>query len=339
MSDEFAPFFGPPGSVWDTLWNVFIALLPVVIAQIAVLVIAICLFKRHAKAAALLIAAVLLSLTLQFAWPVVQQLLWESDFAYDSDPDVFYRWMRFFGYINISGHGIAWLLAAFAVFAGRRAAQSTTHEVHTTGEHTMMDTPPTHMTAASAAPLNAQPIAKGKYLGTIIGCFVVSTLLIIPGYAIMLSAGRGDDEQVMLGIGITCAALIPMIVGIVFLMILIYKLWTAIQSEYSTTTPGLAVGLLFVPLFNYYWIFRAYYCWAKDFNKLVRGRSLHIPQTSESLPLIICILTICGIIPFIGMLIGVVNLILMAVFLNNAINGVNQLAALQTQPAAQPAAM
>ena len=43
-----------------------------------------------------------------------------------------------------------------------------------------------------------------------------------------------------------------LIFGMVVLGIFIYRMWASIQDGQTRPTPGLAVGLLFVPLFNFY---------------------------------------------------------------------------------------
>ena len=48
--------------------------------------------------------------------------------------------------------------------------------------------------------------------------------------------------------------------------ILLYNFWRVVQDGFASTTPGMAIGLLFAPYFNFYWIFRAVYGLSKDLN-------------------------------------------------------------------------
>jgi hypothetical protein len=116
-----------------------------------------------------------------------------------------------------------------------------------------------------------------------------------------------------------------MIYGLVVLCILIYKMWDAIQDGPARTTPGKAVGFLFIPFFNFYWIFQAYWGWTKDYNAYGAQKGLGLPRMPEGLALALCILAIVGIIPMVGYITGLISLVLMIVFLNTAINGVNAL--------------
>ena len=70
--------------------------------------------------------------------------------------------------------------------------------------------------------------------------------------------------------------------------ILLYYFWKMIQDGRASTTPGKAVGFLFIPFFNFYWVFRALYCLARDQNSFIayhfQGRALR--KSHPALPLI-----------------------------------------------------
>ncbi|MCD6327499.1 hypothetical protein J7M28_08100 [bacterium] len=55
---------------------------------------------------------------------------------------------------------------------------------------------------------------------------------------------------------------------------LIYKMWESIQDGYARITPGTAVGFLFIPFYNIYWVFRAVACFPKDYNNFVDRHEL-----------------------------------------------------------------
>jgi hypothetical protein len=46
----------------------------------------------------------------------------------------------------------------------------------------------------------------------------------------------------------------------------VYRMWSAVQDGQARITPGRALGLLFVPFYNFYWVFRALPGWARDYN-------------------------------------------------------------------------
>jgi hypothetical protein len=48
-------------------------------------------------------------------------------------------------------------------------------------------------------------------------------------------------------------------------------------------TPGKAVGFLFIPLFNLYWMWQVFYGWAKDYNLYVGRHRISAPVVSENI--------------------------------------------------------
>lgn len=92
-----------------------------------------------------------------------------------------------------------------------------------------------------------------------------------------------------------------------------YRCWAVANARTGSTetTPGSAVGLLFIPFFNLYWNFRSYH----DLSRLLG----HAIQPLEYDPGMrpnagtaqaMCILRVCGIIPYLGFLASLVALIL-----------------------------
>jgi len=49
-----------------------------------------------------------------------------------------------------------------------------------------------------------------------------------------------------------------------------YRAWASLADGRASTSPLLAVGLMFVPVFNLYWVFRLSYGFARDFNAYIK---------------------------------------------------------------------
>jgi hypothetical protein len=64
--------------------------------------------------------------------------------------------------------------------------------------------------------------------------------------------------------GVLCVFEFPLMASYVLAGTLLYNFWTIIQDGFASTTPGKAVGFLFIPIFNLYWYFRAFYGLSKD---------------------------------------------------------------------------
>ena len=50
--------------------------------------------------------------------------------------------------------------------------------------------------------------------------------------------------------------------------IILYRAWHILQPGGARTTPGAAVGFMFIPLFNLYWVFNVYVGWSTDWNRI-----------------------------------------------------------------------
>ncbi len=64
-------------------------------------------------------------------------------------------------------------------------------------------------------------------------------------------------------------------------MVLIYKMWDSIQDGYARTTPGKAVGFLFIPVFQIYWMFQVYWGFSKDYNKYIKRHNINANPLPE----------------------------------------------------------
>lgn len=83
----------------------------------------------------------------------------------------------------------------------------------------------------------------------------------------------------------------------IYMLILCYRCWNVIQDEYVQTTPEKAVVLFFIPIFNLYWLFGAFYGLSKDLNNYINRHSLDVKPCNCSLVLFSCIINVC-FIPF-----------------------------------------
>ena len=108
--------------------------------------------------------------------------------------------------------------------------------------------------------------------------------------------------------------IIGLIASAVYQFMLIYKLWSLIPRERAETTPGKAIGFLFIPFFNLYWIFVAIHGLAKGLNNELRSVAPG-KQVSEGLSLTFCILSIVNIIPYVNLITGTVNIVIMIILM------------------------
>jgi hypothetical protein len=98
---------------------------------------------------------------------------------------------------------------------------------------------------------------------------------------------EGRIQAVMLPLGV----LLPL-AQLAGLCALIYLMWRAIQDGRPRTSPGKALGFLFIPFFNLYWFFQVTWGFARDFNAHLDRQGLRTRRLSEGLLLAYPILTI-----------------------------------------------
>ena len=102
------------------------------------------------------------------------------------------------------------------------------------------------------------------------------------------------------------------VVAIVLSCIVQYKCWKAVPKEIARTTPGKAVGFLFIPFFNFYWAFVSYMGLAEDLNKAKGGKNY------RGLGIALAILFICSWtltwMPFVSTLIEIPSFILWVIY-------------------------
>ncbi len=88
----------------------------------------------------------------------------------------------------------------------------------------------------------------------------------------------------------TLATPITIYFTVVFCMF-IYNSWASIQDGHARTSACRALGFLFIPFFNLYWIFQAVWGFAVDFNKyVIRNKVGTAPRLPQHLFLAPCIL-------------------------------------------------
>jgi hypothetical protein len=75
-----------------------------------------------------------------------------------------------------------------------------------------------------------------------------------------------------------CLVFFLVLASMVLELILLYRYWSIIQDGHASTTPGRAVGFQFIPFYNYYWFFRAYWGLARDNNRYIQRHFSNRPE-------------------------------------------------------------
>jgi hypothetical protein len=163
-------------------------------------------------------------------------------------------------------------------------------------------------------------VSKGLFLGSVGVGFGIAAVLVILA-TVRMKTGSPQGGLRLIGL-----SSIPMLYGAIFMVVLWYKSWAAIQDGHARTTPGKAIGFLFIPLFDFYWIFQAVWGLAKDFNAYLQRNSIPAARLPEGLFLAYCILCFTTWIPILGLLTLVVNCIIALLMASALCDGINAVA-------------
>jgi len=124
-----------------------------------------------------------------------------------------------------------------------------------------------------SAPSGAATIRKLKTY------FVMSLLCLMLGIPLLFAWGLGA---------------FLLIASFIYWCKLLYELWKLIPSDIARTTPGKAVGFLFIPLFVYYWCFVSLLGLCNDLEKVLQQRGIQY-QINKGLGKALCVLICCTI--------------------------------------------
>jgi hypothetical protein len=112
---------------------------------------------------------------------------------------------------------------------------------------------------------------KGSGLRSLYGWWLATKIIATVVYPVLfyLSMRSAMAESTLTAVlmPFICVAGLAGVTSGILQYVLLYKLWKVGQDGYASTTAGKAVGFMFIPLFNYYWAFRAYWGLSKDLNK------------------------------------------------------------------------
>ncbi len=79
------------------------------------------------------------------------------------------------------------------------------------------------------------------------------------------------------------------IANLVLYCVLLFKMWNQIQDGHAQASPGMAVGFLFIPVFNVYWNFVALHGLGQDLNRYLRRHRLPGRRMPVGIALAACI--------------------------------------------------
>jgi hypothetical protein len=117
-------------------------------------------------------------------------------------------------------------------------------------------------------------MSKLIYIFTVVGSNIAVFVVVV----LMIGSGGGISPEEA-----TPVMLLLALIGVVAHLVFIYKFWNSLRDGKPRMGPGKAIGLLFIPIFNIYWIFQVYGGFATDYNRYVQDKGLSAPQLGQGL--------------------------------------------------------
>lgn len=149
---------------------------------------------------------------------------------------------------------------------------------------------------------------KRPFLGVWIPALITIPLVVLAicGVIAAIIASRENTGAMDHNLAIITASLFVMFlvtflvmsVSVFFSCVILHRLWRLIPPEKAKTTPDRAVGFLFIPFFNLFWIFVAVAGLGRALCEETGGRRKRLAV----LPMILCIVVAPTCIPLLGLL-------------------------------------
>jgi hypothetical protein len=120
--------------------------------------------------------------------------------------------------------------------------------------------------------------------------------------------------------------------GMIVALVLHYRLWDSIQDQYTAITPGKAVGFLFIPVFNFYWMYRSFYGFSVECNLYIDRHNIDatkLPEKQFQVQYVLYLIAsfslkvFSGALGLLALFLVLVVLVFYFILLNYCIDGVN----------------
>lgn len=177
-------------------------------------------------------------------------------------------------------------------------------------------------------------MSKKLYFGLLAATLVLMFLCGIPAlfllnsYQIPRDMGIDDDLTNLFVALLGFLAIAPFVFTLLILpLVVIYKMWASIRDgNHARTTPGKAIGFLFIPFFNFYWLFQVWGGFPTDYNKYIERHRLNIPSLGSGIYTAYPVLIVLSVIPFLNILTALGTFFVFLVIIAKTSDAVNRLA-------------
>jgi len=176
-------------------------------------------------------------------------------------------------------------------------------------------------------------MSKGLCFGVLGATFVlmfvcgIPALFLLNSYQIPRDMGIDDNLTNLFVLILGVLAIAPFVLTLTILpFVVIYKMWSSIQDGYARMTPGKAIGFLFIPFVNLYWLFQVWGGFPTDYNEYVERKQLDAPRLGPGLYTAYPILIVLSVIPGLNILTVLGAFVVFLLLIAKTADAVNRLA-------------
>jgi predicted Zn finger-like uncharacterized protein len=128
-------------------------------------------------------------------------------------------------------------------------------------------------------------VSKGLSKTVFVYCWIAIRIIagIFSVLGLVLAIRKGSQSTL---IATFAAADVFLVCSIIIELSMFYKMWAAIQDDQASISPAKAVGFLFIPVFNIYWVLLMVTGFAEDYNAFIQRQSVKTRDLPMSLFLI-----------------------------------------------------
>lgn len=158
--------------------------------------------------------------------------------------------------------------------------------------------------------IHCPPLPSGSFrklfFWSLISGIMSFCLLILVSICALFGKYTFGYDTIAYSISVSVLFFMPILFFILFfinsalMLTLTFRSWRLIQDGYARTTPWRAILFLFIPFFNFYWIFVCFYSLATNLNKYKQRYNLNGPQCRQGLVLTFIILSLLPYLSFIA---------------------------------------
>jgi hypothetical protein len=169
-------------------------------------------------------------------------------------------------------------------------------------------------------------LSKSFYLGSIGGGVIVLAFSLLIAMAL-----QGQLSSVAAFVLLLLDGLV-FIYSVIVWLVLMYRMWAAIQDGHARTTPAKAVGLLFIPVYNVYWTLQVLWGFARDYNRYLERHGVQARKLPAWLFLVLIITSAVGgipvaVFPLLFAVVATANIVMLLLVVSRVCDAVNALPA------------